>query len=262
MKFNNRNILIGKNVTIGKNVKIGDDTIIYDNVSIGDNTIVCNNCVLGEPINNYYYNEEYENPPLVIGANSLIRSHSIFYAGSVFGDNLQTGHRVMVREHTKAGSHCSFGSCTDIQGECKIGNYVRLHSLVNIGQGSEIGDFVFISPYTVLTNDPTPPSDTIAGVKVGNYSQITASCVMLPGTVLGEHCMVAAHSTVGGTFEDYSFIGGSPAKRLCDIRKAPIFNDITKKRQYPWPYNFSRNMPWDGIGYDKWLKENEQLKNI
>ena len=89
MKFNNRNITIGENVTIGKNVKIGDDTIIYDNVIIGDNTIICNNCILGEPLNNYYYSEEYENPPLVIGSNSLIRSHCIFYAGSEFGDNLQ-----------------------------------------------------------------------------------------------------------------------------------------------------------------------------
>lgn len=258
MKFNNKNISIGKNVTIGKNVRIGDNTIIYDNVTIGDNTIICNDCVLGEPLNEYYYNGDYENPSLIIGADSLIRSHTIFYAGSTFGDHLQTGHRVMVREHTIAGNHCSFGTSTDIQGECKIGNYVRLHSLVNIGQGSEIGDFVFISPYTVLTNDPTPPSDTIAGVKIGNYSQITASCVMLPGAVVGEHCMVAAHSTVGGNFEDFSLIAGSPAKRVCDVRKAPIFNEFTKKRQYPWPYSFSRNMPWDGVGYDKWITEQKK----
>lgn len=258
MKFNDKNITIGKNVILGENVKIGDNTIIYDNVIIGDNTIICNDCVLGEPLNDYYHSEDYQNPQLLIGKNSLIRSHSIIYAGSTLGDNLQTGHRVTIREKTIAGNNCSFGSYTDIQGDCKIGNYVRLHSLVNIGQGSEIGDFVFISPYTVLTNDPTPPSDTIAGVKIGNYSQITAACVMLPGASVGEHCMVAAHSTVGGDFEDYSFIGGSPAKKLCDIRKAPIFNAITKKRQYPWPYNFSRNMPWDGIGYDEWLKETKE----
>lgn len=257
MKFNNKNITIGNNVTLGKNVRIGDNTIIYDNVKIGDNTIICNDCVIGEPLNDYYYSSKYKNPQLVIGSNCLIRSHTIIYAGSSFGDNLQTGHRVTIRENTIAGRNCSFGSYTDIQGECKIGNYVRLHSLVNIGQGSEIGDFVFISPYTVLTNDPTPPSDTVAGVKIGNYSQITASCVMLPGSSVGEHCMVAAHSTVGGAFEDYSFIGGSPAKKICDIRKAPIFNNITKKRQYPWPYNFSRNMPWDRIGYVEWLNKND-----
>jgi len=112
-----------------------------------------------------------------------------------------------------AGAHCSFGSCTDIQGECKIGNHVMMYSGVNIGQGTEIGDFVFISPYTVLTNDPTPPSDTIAGVKVGDYSQITASCVMMPGSVLGKHCLVAAHSSVNGNFDDYSFFRRFSSKK-------------------------------------------------
>lgn len=256
MKFTGRNIQIGKNVKIGEGVKIGDDTIIYDNVEIGANTIICNNCVLGEPLNDYYHNEAYENPPLKIGEGSLIRSHTIFYAGSVFGDNLQTGHRATVRENTVAGRNCSIGSYVDIQGFCEIGDYVRMHSYVNIGQGAKIGSFVFISPFTVLTNDPTPPSNTIAGVTIGDYSQITTSCVLLPGCVIGRNCMVAAHSTAGGTFEDYSFIGGSPAKRLCDIRKAPIFNAETRKRHYPWQYNFERNMPWENIGYAKWLEEN------
>lgn len=88
MKFTGRNVHIGKNVKIGEGVKIGDDTIIYDNVEIGPNTIISNNCVLGEPLNDYYHNPSYENPSLKIGAGSLIRSHTIFYAGSTFGDNL------------------------------------------------------------------------------------------------------------------------------------------------------------------------------
>ena len=249
MKFNNNNI------KIGKNVKIGDNTTIYDNVTIGDNTTVCNDCVLGEPLYGYYKDDNYENPELVIGPNSLIRSHCIFYAGSSFGENLQTGHRATMREHTVVGNNCSIGSYCDIQGECTIGSYVRMHSYVNVGQGSEIEDFVFISPYTVLTNDPTPPSEVLAGVKIGKYSQVTTSCVLLPGAVIGRNCLVAAHSTVGGTFEDFSLISGSPAKRVCDVRKAPFFNLITNKRQYPWQRNFERNMPWAGIGFDKWCEE-------
>ena len=239
MKFTGRNIHIGRNVILGKNVRIGDNTVIYDNVVIGDNTIISNDCVLGEPLNDYYYDPSYENPQLVIGAESLIRSHAIFYAGSVFGDNLQTGHRVTVRD--------------EIQGECRIGNYVRCQSFVNIGQHSDIDDFVFIFPYVVLTNDPTPPSMVQKGVTLGQYSVITTATTMLPGATLGKHCLTAANSTVGGIFDDYSFIGGNPATTICDVRKAPLFNEITKKRHYPWPENFSRNMPWDGIGYKEWL---------
>lgn len=255
IKFTGRNIVIGKNVTIGENVRIGDNTIIYDNVEIGNDTVICNDCVLGEPLNDYYNNSQYENPVLRIGSNCLIRSHTIIYAGSVLGDNLQTGHRVTIRENALVGNNCQFGSYNDIQGHCKIGNYVRCQSYVNIGQLSDIGNYVFIYPYVVLTNDPTPPSMVEKGVKIGDYSVITSATIMLPGAELGKHCMTSANSTVGGSFEDYSFIVGSPAKRVCDIRKAPLFNEHTKKRHYPWPNNFSRNMPWDKIGYEKWKED-------
>lgn len=258
MKFNNRNIQLGKNVTLGQNVRIGDNTTIYDNVSIGNDTVVCNDCVLGEPLSVYYEDENYENPPLIIGSKSLIRSHSIFYAGSQFGDCLQTGHRITVREKTEIGNHCSIGSYSDIQGDCKIGNYVRMHSYVNIGQKSEIGDFVFFYPFTILTNDPTPPSNKLVGVKIGNYSQITTGTVLLPGTVIGENCLIGAHSTVGGTFADFSFVSGSPAKMICDVRKAPFFNIETMKRHYPWQPNFKRGMPWVEIGFEEWLKEQKK----
>lgn len=252
MKFNGKNITIGRNVKLGLNVKIGDNSTVYDNVTIGDNTIICNDCVLGEPSNDYYSNQDYINEPLVIGANSLIRSHTIFYSGSSFGDFLQTGHRVTVREQTISGHHCSFGSYTDIQGRCKIGNYVRMHSYVNIGQESIIDDYVFFYPFVVLTNDPTPPSNKLLKVTIGKYSQITTSSVILPGAIIGEHCLVGANSTVGGVIEDYSFVAGSPSQRVCDIRKAPFFNIETGKRHYPWPNNFERGMPWQGVGFNNW----------
>ncbi len=244
MKFNNKNISIGTNVKIGKNVRIGDNSIIYDNVILEDNTTICNDCIIGEPLNDYYSNTSYSNPKTVIGANSLVRSHSIIYAGSTFGEYLQTGHRVTIRENTCAGHHCMFGSYTDIQGECIIGNYNRFHSYVNIGQKSELKDYIFIYPYVVLTNDPTPPSNHLIGVKIDSYSQIASGAILLPESQIGKHCLVAANSTVSGVFDDDSFISGSPAKRVGQLSKMPFFNK-DGHRHYPWPKNFDRGMPWD-----------------
>jgi acetyltransferase-like isoleucine patch superfamily enzyme len=251
MKFNNKNVSIGTNVSLGKNVKIGDNTIIYDNVSIGDNTIISNDCVIGEPLNAYYIDSNYKNPNTLIGSNSLIRSHSIIYSGSEFGDFLNTGHRVTIREKTTAGHHCMFGSYNDIQGLCKIGNYNRFHSYVNIGQESELGDYVFIYPFVVLTNDPMPPSNNLVGVKIGDFSQITTAAILLPGCVVGKHSLVGANSTVGGNYQDDSFISGSPAKRIGALSKMPFFNS-ENKRYYPWPNNFKRGMPWAEQGFEKW----------
>lgn len=252
MKFNNKNIEIAASAIIGKNVEIGDNTIIYDNVEIKDGTIICNNCVIGEPLNCFYHDSKYVQPKTIIGANSLIRSHTIIYAGCEFGEGLNTGHRATIREFTKTGIHCSIGTNCDIQGECKLGDYNRLQSSVIIGQKSKLGDYVFIYPFVVLTNDPTPPSNNLYGVEIGDYSQIAASSVLLPGAVIGCHSLIGANSSVGGVFEDYSFINGSPAKRVCDIRKAPFFNVESGKRHYPWPKHFERGMPWAGMDYEMW----------
>lgn len=257
MKFNNKNIYISPKAKIGLNVKVGDNTVIYDNVIIGDNSIISNDCVIGEPLNDYYKSEDdYLNPETIIGENSLIRSHTIIYAGVTTDNYFQTGHRVTIREYAKFGVHCSVGTNSDIQGYCSIGNYCRFHSYVNIGQKSEIGDFVFIYPFVVLTNDPTPPSDNLVGVKIDDYSQIAAGTVLLPGCTIGKHCLVSANSTVAGIYEDDSFISGVPAKRIGQLSKMPFFN-VKGKKHYPWPYHFNRGMPWAELGYDIWLKQVE-----
>jgi acetyltransferase-like isoleucine patch superfamily enzyme len=253
MKFNRRNVSISPDAKIGTNVKIGDNTVIYANVEIGDNSIIANDCVIGEPLNAYYYNVNYVQPKTVIGKNSLIRSHAIIYAGSEFGDFLQTGHRVTIRENTLAGHHCSFGTNNDIQGDCTIGNYCRFQSFVNVGQKSIIGDYVFLYPFVVLTNDPMPPSNILKGVVIDDYSQIASGAILLPGKKIGKHCLIAANTNVGIDVPDYSFVSGIPGKVLVDIRKLPLFSD--NKRHYPWPQNFERGMPWEGIGYDEWNKE-------
>lgn len=256
MKFNNHNIKVGKNVKIGSNVRIGDDTVIYDNVVIQDNVTICNNCVLGEPLNTYYTDPNYIQPCTVIGSNSLIRSHNIIYAGSEFGEYFSTGHNVIIREFSKIGHHTNIGTNCDIQGCSELGNYNRLQSSVIIGQKSKLGNYVFIYPYVVLTNDPTPPSNMLIGVEIGDFSQIASSSVLLPGAKIGSHSLVSANSVVNGTFEPNSFISGAPAKRICDLSKAPLFNIETGKRHYPWPRNFDRGMPWQGIGYENWVNEN------
>lgn len=254
MKFNNKNVFISEKAKIGENVKIGDNSIIYDNVEIGDNSIISNDCIIGEPLNDYYFRDNYENPPTLIGAGALIRSHTIIYADSVFGENFSTGHRVTIREKSKFGKNCRLGTVTDIQGYVEFGDYCWLHSNVHIGQQSKIGNFVFIYPYVVLTNDPTPPSDICIGGTIGDFSQIAVGTVLLPATVIGKHCLVGAQSLVGGSYEDYSLIIGNPAKRIKDVRDMKTKN--IDNSHYPWPYNFDRGMPWADIGFENWKKLN------
>jgi len=254
MKFNNRNIHLSASAKIGKNVRIGDNTIIYDNVTIGDNTIICNDCVIGEPTNAFYHDKNYKNEATIIGPNSLIRSHTIIYSGCNLGAGLNTGHRVTIRENTCTGQECLISTLVDIQGNCSIGNFSRLYSNVHVGQLTKIGNYVFVFPYSIFTNDPLPPSNNLKGASVDDYSIIAVHSVILPGISIGKHTLIAANSTVTRNVNDFTMVAGNPAKPIKDIREQ--INKLTGKSHYPWPYFFDRGMPWEGKDYDKWLTKN------
>jgi acetyltransferase-like isoleucine patch superfamily enzyme len=254
MKFNNIKNNISSKAIIGENVKIGDNTVIYDNVIIGDNSIIANDCVIGEPLNEYYFDKNYNNPKTVIGPKALIRSHTIIYCGSTFGNDFSTGHRVTIRENMNFGDHCRVGTLCDFQGYSEVGDYCWFHSNVHIGQKSKIGHFVFIYPYVIFTNDPTPPSVNCIGPSIGNFSQIAVSSVLLPGVNLGKHVLVGASTLVTKDVNDFCLIMGNPGKIIKDVRD--IKDRFTGDSYYPWPNKFERGMPWLGDHFNNWLKNN------
>ena len=254
MRFN-KNYTISKSATIGDNVKIGRNSIIHDNVEIGNNTIISENCIIGEPNAQSYTDDNYINPKTYIGSNSLIRSGSIIYSGSVFGDYFTTGNMVSIREGSVFGKHCSVGTFSDIQGDVKFGNYCRLNSHVQIASKCVFGSFVFIYPMVVFTNDPLPPSKHLVGTIVGDFSQIAAGSIILPGLSIGKHCLIGANSLINKSVADYEFHAGNPAVRIG--KTTHIWSKEDKRPHYPWPYNFDRGMPWAEIGFDEWTKTEE-----
>ena len=232
--------LVSPKARLGANVSVGAFTVIEDNVVIEDGCSIGSHCELGHP------SRLADGSPLHIGKDSLIRSHSIFYEGSSFGDGLVTGHRVTVREGTRAGKNLQIGTLSDIQGHCTIGDYVRTHSNVHIGQQSKIGNFVWIFPYVVLTNDPHPPSNVLVGCERADFSIIATMSVILPGVKVGEHALVAAHSSVSRDVEPHTVVGGAPAKFLCPTSKIKL-KDGSERAAYPWPLHFQRGYPEEAV---------------
>lgn len=254
MKFEGRNVRVSPRAKIGRDVRIGDDVTIYDHVEVGDGSVIANGSVLGEPPAAYYGAKEFENPALKIGARALIRSHAIIYAGSTIGDDFQTGHRVTIREQMQIGHHCSVGTLCDLQGHAVFGDYVRLHSNVHIGQKSRLGSFVFIYPYVVLTNDPTPPSDVLVGPVVEDYAQIACMTVVLPAVKIGRHALVGAHALVAKDIPEFQLAVGSPAAPIKDVRKIAA-RTAAGEAHYPWPERFKRGMPWAQQGFAEWCAQ-------
>jgi acetyltransferase-like isoleucine patch superfamily enzyme len=244
----NGNYLKYNDVTFGSNVIIGHGSIIYPNVVIGDNTFIGPYSILGEPTGSFYCEnsgevEKHDFKKTIIGPNSVIRSHSIIYEDVEIGDGFQSGHRVTIREKTSIGIKCSVGTQSDIQDHVKLGNYVRVHSNVFMGQYAVIEDYAWIFSYVALTNDRYPPVSSFKGVTIKEYAVIAVSSVILPGVVIGKNAFVGANSVVTKDVADETLVVGSPAKVRCSVRE---IRDENGDQIYPWKDHLKENRgyPW------------------
>ena len=238
------NVRIHANVKLGKHVTIGDNTIVYENVEIGNSCFIGPNCILGEPLAAFYHEKDYHNPPLKIGNNSIIRSDSIIYAGSTFGEVFETGHKVTIRECSQFGVHCRVGTLSDIQGYVKVGDYCRFHSSVFVAQTSIIKDYVWLLPHVVLTNDPHPPSDCIQGPTVEEYAVVGAGAIIMARVKIGRDSLVGAQALVNKDVPAYTVVAGVPAKVLCSVHDIKCKEGRLEK-PYPWREHYSKGYPWE-----------------
>lgn len=245
-------VIIGHNVTIEDDVYIDYGCIIRDNVHIKKGSFIGARSILGEYLIDFYKDKTNKVHPLVIGENALIRTENVIYGDTVIGDNFQSGHKVTIRENTKIGNNVRVGTLSDIQGYCEIGNYISIHSNVHIGQKTKINDYVWIFPYVVLTNDPTPPSDELLGVTIESFAIVSTGSVVLPGVHIYEDSLVGAGAIVTKDVAKETVVVGNPAKEVCSVRK--IKNKFTGESVYPWKYTFKRGMPWEEKDYETWIQ--------
>ena len=204
---------------------MGENTIIHPGVKIGNNCKIGSFCEIGSK------NNEKET---IIGNNVTINSHSIIYPNCNIKDDCFIGHRVLIRENTNIDYHSQIGSYSDIEGYVDIGKYVKIHSNVHIGQKSIIEDFAWLFPYTILTNDPIPPSEILNGPLVCSFSVIATRSTILPGIKIGFGSFIGANSLVNRNVPIETIALGNPLKIRGNINL--IRNPLTKKSAYPWPY--------------------------
>lgn len=207
---------------------------IYENVRIGDGTDVQGPSIIGKPPRGAKPGEL----ALVIGANGVIRPFTTIYAGSTFGDNLQTGQGASIREENSVGDDVSIGTNAVLEFGNKIGNRVRIHSLCFLEMVT-IEDDVFVGPNVVFTDDPHPMKcprylECLGGVTVKRLARIGANSTILPGVTIGENSLVGAGSVVTKDVPDNVVVAGSPARIIKSIDSLECYPGFYEK-PYVWP---------------------------
>ncbi|MBK9145787.1 MAG: hypothetical protein IPM23_25220 [Candidatus Melainabacteria bacterium] len=238
---------LGKDVRVGAfalieaGAEIGDDTIIeagaviYENVSIGPGSFVGAQCILGERQAGYLESERggdpYENPPLRLGKNSVVRSGTIIYSGCTIGVAFQTGHRAIIREDSIFGDNCSFGTLSQCDGRVRIGNKCRFHNNVFIATYTTCEDDVHFYPMSCTVDSLHPPCQK---GRQGPYLEsgviIGAKVLLLPRVRLGRNSVVAGASVVTHDIEPGMVVVGAPARAIkkreevrCHLEDRPAY---------------------------------------
>lgn len=96
---------------------------------------------------------------------------------------------------------------------CVIGRGVRLDARCGISIGDDVSIAHDARIYT-LGHDPDCPYFSAAGaeVRIGDRCVLFAACQLMPGTRLGEGCVVLPGAVASGNFEPFSIIGGVPGR--------------------------------------------------
>jgi acetyltransferase-like isoleucine patch superfamily enzyme len=218
---------VGMGVTIEKDVYISRGTIIYGKTIIKQGTYLGENCIIGHPererlkiiVQNKLIKVKSIGPIISIGENCIIRSGTIIYSDVYIGSNCQTGHNVMIRENTKIGESSLIGTNTIIDGNVNIGRNTSIQTGVYIPLFSEIGNHVFMGPYSKLTNDKymMRKEYKLKGPTIEDNVSIGANSVILPNIVLKEGTIIGAGSVVTKNTEKSDILVGNPAKLLKKI---------------------------------------------
>ena len=139
-------------------VTIGPLTVVHGEARIGARSRIGSHCVIGEG----------DRARTVIGAGAVIRSHSVIYAGSTFGRDLETGHHAVLRECLDVGRGLRVGTASDLQGSSSIGHFVRIHSNVFVAKRTTIEEYqVGLSPiHDRLASQYARPEELFWSVRI------------------------------------------------------------------------------------------------
>lgn len=116
------------------------------------------------------------------------------------------------------GENCNICSHCLIENEAVVGNNCTIKSGVQIWDGIEIEDDVFVGANVTFTNDKYPKSRNndwkLLKTRVCKGASIGAGATILPGVTIGEGAMVGAGSVVTKSIPAHTIWVGNPAKQI------------------------------------------------
>lgn len=140
--------------------------------------------------------------------------------GCCDSENVGAGTRIWAFAHVlpgaRLGSDCNICDHVFIENDVVLGDRVTVKCGVQIWDGLDIEDDVFIGPNATFTNDPFPRSkqyqSAVQRTRVCRGASIGANATILPGITIGANAMVGAGAVVSHSVPSNAVVVGNPAR--------------------------------------------------
>ncbi len=127
-----------------------------------------------------------------------------------FGEKTSIYDSSIVMGDVKVGGSTWIGPYTMLDGSgarLEIGNHCNISTGVQIYTHDTVKNCVSGGLY----------SKEVGSVRIGDNCYIAPASIISKGVILGRSCVVCAESFVNKSYEDFSIIGGIPAKKIGEV---------------------------------------------
>lgn len=147
---------------------------------------------------------------------AFIHPSALVETGATIGPGTRVWAFAHVLGGARLGAGCNICDHTFIENDVVVGDRVTVKCGVQLWDGVEIGDEVFIGPNATFTNDKYPVSGnrgfTVLRTRVLRGASIGANATILPGITIGEGAVVGAGAVVTRDVPPNSVVTGNPAR--------------------------------------------------
>jgi UDP-2-acetamido-3-amino-2,3-dideoxy-glucuronate N-acetyltransferase len=135
---------------------------------------------------------------------------------SSIGDNTRIWAFAHILPGARIGRECNICDHTFIENDIVIGDRVTVKCGVQLWDGLDVEDDVFIGPNATFTNDLFPRSkqqqEKRRRTRIRKGASIGANATVLAGLTIGERSMVGAGAVVTGDVPADAIVAGNPAQ--------------------------------------------------